>query len=97
MTMKNANIVAESIVQTAVRHMVQMTTTRAPLSPPAVVARRGAAVPKKGREKGGTHMMTRYIALLTRDSVLVLHVFRMNVDVVFIGSLIPSNSALACR
>lgn len=42
-------------------------------------------------------MMIRYIALLMRDSIVVLNVIRMNVDVVFIGSLIPSNLAFVCR
>lgn len=42
-------------------------------------------------------MTTRYIALLMRDRVLVTNVFRMNVDVVFIGSLLPPKFALACR
>jgi len=42
-------------------------------------------------------MTTRYIALLMRDNVLVTNVFRMNVDVVFIGPLLSSNLALACR
>jgi hypothetical protein len=43
-------------------------------------------------------MTKRYIALLMRDSVVVSNVIRMNVDVVFIGFLIPSKPlALACR
>jgi hypothetical protein len=41
--------------------------------------------------------MKRYIALLMRDSVIVSNVIRMNVDIVFIGSLIPPRLALVCR
>jgi hypothetical protein len=41
--------------------------------------------------------MKRYIALLMRDSIIISNVIRMNVDTVFIGSLIPSRLALACR
>jgi hypothetical protein len=59
--------------------------------------RKGAVVARKETEKGGMLMMTRYIALPTCDSTVVRNVCRMNVDVVFIGSLTPSNPALACR
>lgn len=75
----------------------RMTTTCALRFRAAAVAKREVAAPREGREKGGNLMTTRYTALLMCDRVLVLHVSRMNVDVVFIGPLIPSNVALACR
>ena len=42
-------------------------------------------------------MPIRYIALHMCDSAVVRNVFRMNVDVVYIGYFTPSNPALACR
>lgn len=43
-------------------------------------------------------MTKRYNALLMRDRSVVSNVIRMNVDVVFIGSLIPPKLfAHACR
>jgi hypothetical protein len=43
-------------------------------------------------------MMKRYIVLLMCDSTVTTNVIKMNVDVVFIGSFIPSKFlAFACR
>ena len=79
---KSANIVDGSIGQTVVLHTARTMTMLAPPFPAVAGARRGAVVARKGMEKGGTLMMTRYIALPTCDSTVVRNVFRMNVDVV---------------
>jgi hypothetical protein len=93
---KNASIAEGSIVQIVVPRTAQTTMMHVPLFQALVVARREVVAVKKDTENGGT-LMRRYIALPMCDSTVVRHVFRMNVDVVFIGSFKPPNPALACR
>ena len=97
--MKNANIVGGSIGQIAVLRTVRMMTMYGPLFPPVADAKSGAVAVavRKEMETGGMLMTIRYIALHMCDSAVVRNVFRMNVDVVYIGYFTPSNPALACR
>jgi hypothetical protein len=98
--MKNANIVDGSIGRIAVLHMAAQTMmTCVPRSQAVADAKRGvvAVAAREEMETGGMLMTIRYIALLMCDSTVVSNVFRMNVDVVYIGYFTPSNPALACR
>jgi hypothetical protein len=97
-TMKNANIVDGSI-DLAVLRTARTMMICAPPSQAVVDAKRevAAVTAREEIETGRMLMMTRYIALLMCDSTVVRNVFRMKVDVVYIGSFTPSNPALACR
>lgn len=66
-------------------------------SRPAVDVKRGAVAPSEERETGRMLTKKRYIALLTRGSIVVANVIKMNVDVVFLGSRAHSLFTFACR
>jgi hypothetical protein len=98
MRKKKASVADGSTGQTVALHTGQTMTMHVLQSRLAAVARNGAVVPREEKVIGGIHMMTRYIALLMRDSIIVTNVIRMNVDIVFIGPRVPSIIlAFACR